>query len=412
MNNRIITLLCVLALLTVSATAASLQYSTVTYTPAPTAPGQLITVWVTLKNTTNSTATDVTVIPKPNYPFSVNPTGNNQLNFSSIGPYQSVTGKLDIQIDKQALNGTYPLEIQATEADGTGGIVHTLSVQVLSYKPQIEIITATLPSATPGQVIEASIEIRNIGSSRATNILLGTSDDRVVTSTGAIVDRPIKNIGSTLLYLDTLEPGQSKIIPIQFGIDSTAEQKTHLVPIKIKFQDENRSDYENTRYLGLRVQADAELDAYFTYDAVAKPIPGNTQEISVNLFNRGAATARNIVVEVMDNNSMSILSEKKIFIGTLDSDDFDSFKINTVIKKETTPGQEYPVKIRFEYKNQDNQTQTVEKEIPLTVFDPIALQANGSGGGIDLGLILIVIVLLVAAFFGYKRFFGKKTANK
>ena len=407
MNQKPIAILAILLLLTVNAAAGAVQISTVTYTPAPAAPGQLITVWVTLKNNSQNIAQQVTVEPQPAYPFTLSATGNNMLSFDAIAPFQTVTGKLEIEIDKQALNGTCPLEIRAAETGGMGGVSSVLQIRVISYKPQIELITADLPSVEAGQTVNTMITIKNIGSSGAINVLVGTFDNAASTTTSTF---PIKNIGPTLIYVDALGPNETKQIPMMFGVDPTAEQKTHLVPITIKYQDENRSDFSVTRYLGMRVQSDAELDAYLTYEDTAKPTPGATTEITVNLFNRGAATARNIVVQVEDSPSIDILSESKVFIGTLDPDDFDSFKLNAHIKNDLAPGKTYPIRLRFEFKNQDNQTQVIQKDLNLNVFD-----ANLANGGTQTGfpwdLVVIVIVLAVIGYFGYKRFFGKKTGK-
>jgi hypothetical protein len=411
MKNHIVIVTALLLLMAAAASAAVLQVSTLSYEPAPAAPGQLLTVWVTLTNNSNYTASQVVVEPNPKYPFSTNPTGASTLSFDSIGPYRSVTGKLDIQIDKAALNGSYPLEIRVRQAGDNTGISSTLTVTVLTYKPQIEILSAQMPSATPGQVIDTQLQIKNIGSSAAINILLGTSDDRVVTSTGAIVDRPIKNLGSTLTYIERLEAGETANIPMKFGIDASAEQKTYLVPIEINYQDENRSDFSVTRFLGMRVQSQPELDAYLTYDDAAKPYPGATVEVTVNLYNGGAGNAKNIVVEALENPQMTITTEKKVFIGTLDSDDFDSFKFTAKISDSVTAGDAIPVQIRFAYKNEDNETQTVLITAPLNTFDPKTANGNTGGDGL-LTTILIVVVLLVVGYFGYRRFFGKKKQEK
>ncbi|MDO8625528.1 MAG: hypothetical protein Q7R47_05575 [Candidatus Diapherotrites archaeon] len=411
MNNRIMIVTLLLLLLSVQASAAVLSVSTLSYEPAPAAPGQLITVWVTLTNSVNGTATSVSVEPRLSYPFTTNPTGKSTILFDSIGPYRSVTGRLDIQVDKGALNGTYPLEVRVTQGNETTGVSSTVSITVLTYKPQIEILSAEIPDTPPGQVVNATLKIKNIGSSRAINILLGTSDDRVVTTTGAIVDRPIKNIGSTLSYIESLDAGQTADIPMRFGVDTTAEQKTYLVPIQIKYQDENRSDFSVTRYIGMRIQAQPELDTYLTYDAKAKPYPGGTVEVTVNLFNRGTGSAKNIVVEAKENPLLDITTEKKVFIGTLDSDDFDSFKFTAHVADSVKAGEPIPLTIRFDYKNENNETKTLEIIAPLTVFDATTAKTDGQSEGISLFTIVLALILVVAAYFGYQRFFGKKNGK-
>ncbi len=397
-----------LAVFSASVLAGAVQVSSATYTPTPTGPGKLISVFVTIKNNSNSVADQVSVEPQLNYPFSLSETGRSSLFFDAIPPFQSVSGTLDIQVDKQALNGTYTLSIVAQE-EGLAGVAQDVAVQVISFKPQVEIVSSNIPDAVPGQSVQAEIEVRNIGSSNAINILIGTVES--LTSTGQIVERPIKNIGPSLVYLDSLSPNESRKVSMTLGVDSTAELKTHLIPFKIRFQDENRSESELTRFLGIRVNASAELDAYFSLESEVLLSPGARSLVTVNLFNRGVSSARNVVAEVLSSDSFTVMSEPQIFIGTLDSDDFDSFAVDLKVNSDLAPGT-YPVKVAFEFKNENNENMRVEKEVPLRVFSAQEAAGNGKSSGSVFDWILPLIVIALVVFFVYRRYRNRNSKRK
>lgn len=403
----LISLLLVLVTLP-AVSAVAFDLISATYSPAPASPGKLITLYATIRNTSSEDSGAITVTAKLDYPFSLSPSGKSEAPFSTVLGQQTALAVLEIPVDKAALNGNYPVEIRVKQ-EGRVVFGRLISIQVLAFKPQIEIIESKESEASPGQILQNTIIIRNVGSSTAKNIFIGTSDDRTVTTTGTVVDRPIKNLGASYIFLETLGPNETKEIPFTLGIDSTAEQKTHSVPIKIKFQDDNRSDYEVTRYIGIRVQGNASLDGSISPNSKSKAFPGGTADVSVNLFNRGSATARNIVVEVIDNPIWEIQSEKKVFIGTLDPDDFDSFNVTAKISPNTKPGS-YPITLKFEYKNQDYQTKTEEKTVTLQVVSQQDAKTNGQQGSIFDWLLPLAIIAVIA-YVGYRRFFGKRNNN-
>jgi len=347
--------------------AATYDLVSTSYSPAPASPGKLLTIYATIKNTSNNESGPVIITVKPEYPFSLSDSGKSTTSFGTVLPQQSVLATIELPVDKAALNGNYSMDIQVKEGEKVA-FARSITIQVLAQKPQVELVESRENNGKPGDVLEAKLVIRNVGSSAAKNIFIGTSDDRTITTTGLVVDRPIKNIGASYTFVESMEPNETKTISLQLGIDSTAEQKVHLVPIKIRFQDANRADYEVTRYIGIRVQGNAEMDASIAPNVKAKPYPGGKTDISVNLFNRGTAIARNVVVEIVDNPIWDVESEKKVFIGTLDPDDFDSFNLTAKIKPSVQPGN-YPVTLRFEYKNQDYQSKTEEKTVTLQVLN-------------------------------------------
>ncbi|MBU0635907.1 hypothetical protein KKE06_02665 [Candidatus Micrarchaeota archaeon] len=402
MHFKWILLLLFLALAIQGVQAATFSIAN-TYSPAPAEPGQLVTIWATITNSENAIAENVEVTLDLGYPFSTSEAGKSSAFFDQILSHQSKVAKLEIQTDKGALNGTYTIIVNVSE-DGQSRIGKDLSITITAIKPQVELIESSISEVSVGGILETTLTLRNTGSSTAKNILIGTGEDRTVTSTGIVVDRPIKTIGPSFSFLESIEPGATETVLLKLGVDSSAEQKTHVVPLTINFQDTNRSEYSITRYLGVLVRAIAELDGTIVQDQTTA-FPGTTAEFTINVFNRGSATARNVVVTLNAPPNVNITSEKKVFIGTMDPDDFDSFKVETTISGDTIPG-ELPISLLFEYKNQDFSTQSVQQQVSLNVVSQAEAQQNGGAG--LLGNIILVIVLIVIIYFVYKRFFKKK----
>lgn len=389
--------------------AVTFEVISATYTPAPASAGKLIQVFVTIQNKSNSDSDPTTITIKPEYPFSLSAAGKSEKTFSTILSGKTALAVLELQTDNTALNGLYTVEIQVKEGDAVKG--YPLAIQVTALKPQIEILSITENTAAPGQNLQTTLTIRNVGSSVAKNIFIGTSEDRTVTSTGLVIERPIKSLGTGLVFVESLEPNQNTDVLLNLGVDSTAEQKTHLVPIKIKYQDTNRSEFEVGRFIGILIRGNAEIDGDITANPTMRPYPGATTEFNVSLYNRGTATAKNLVVQIQENPIWEIQSEKKIFIGTLDPDDFDSFNLTAKIKQGVLPGT-YPITLLFDYKNQDNQASSVPKTIPITIYSESEAKSATTGDAPIWNWLIPLLVILGIGYFAYQKFVKKSNNAK
>jgi hypothetical protein len=117
------------------------------------------------------------------------------------------------------------------------------------------------------------------------------------------------------------------------------------------------------------------------------------------------------VVEVVDSPIWNVESEKKVFIGALDPDGFDSFTITATLAADVKPGS-YPITLRFNYRDPNYQPQTVERTVFFQVMSAQEAAAASGQGGFPWGTALLVIIILVVGYFGYRRFFAKKSGSK
>ena len=136
----------------------------------------------------------------------------------------------------------------------------------------------------------------------------------------------------------------------------------------------------------------------------------------VDMFNIGLADAKYVVVE-LSGQYMNI-EEPKQFIGTLEADDFDSFKTNISFDP-TTPMQEIPLTLSIQYKD-DQLVKRVETIVLMVGVGNPGVAAGGDGG---IGLILIGLVSLALQLIGLyvvlkwvypraKAFIGNRKKNK
>lgn len=375
-----------------------LEVQSFSYDPAPAIPGSKLSVWLQVKNNSSENFNDGFVklkldditIGRGNFPF--NAPIEELTKSTSIQPFQTVTLRYVVDVSPQALSGNYKVTVSMGKGDSTYLEVAKM-IDIVSRKPKIEIIDAPITQYKPGSQFEFPLKIKNLGSARAINILVGVDEDRTVTSTGTVVERPINSIGNSLHFVDEIEPLEETTVSLSLAIDNTAEVRTYTVPVTIQWQDENRNDYTETRIVGIRVIKEPDIDVSLGEIKLSETQKG-VRELNVDIFNKGASTAKNVIANISIENG-ELLSASKVFIGTLESDDFDSFK-NLIKLDQNTNTQ---VKMVITFSNANDESITIERTIAVPA--PTSAE-TGSGNGFDLiGTIALLVIGGLIGWFGH-----------
>ncbi len=411
MNWKNVLFLALLIFFAGNAAAGDLIASSFSYEPAPAAPGGTLSVWVYIKNDSSYLSEDAKLKVELSYPLSLQPGQEAEIGLGDIDLFKTKAVEFKILVDPKAIDGRYSIKFLF----GEGGFFKSKTelVSVLSRTPKLEIIESDVTQLEPGQVATVNLSIKNIGGSIAKNIVVKTTEDRTVTSTGVVVEREIVSLGATTKYVEFLDPDQQTTVQMQLAVNEGAELKNYSVPITMEYYDINGTAKTDTGYLGLKVTAAPEVDAVIS-SVTPYAFPGTTAELTIDLFNIGSADAKYVTVELSGEGVE--IAEPKQFIGTLEADDFDSFKTSAKFSQAVQPGQQLPITLKIIYKDPEQQTQVKPKQLSLKVLTAAEMQATAGIGpaAIIIGLFSLAVQLIglyVVARFGYrkfKQFRGKK----
>ncbi len=402
MRKWALLVLLALFLLPVTASAASTDVNNFTYDPVPAQAGKELTVWVNIKNTTNYIAENVSVEIIPKYPFSLLPGEKEIVEVGTLTPYQSSLLSFKLLVAPSAPKGTYELEFRMK--DNTEGIrVKPINIIVSANNPRVELIKSSETSAFPGQELPLKLTVKNIGGQKAKNVVVKIKEDRTVTTTGIVVEREIVPLGASAALAQDLNPNEEAIVELLLGINKEAKLKNYPLTVTVEYYDENGTQFSSTGYIGLNVVSSPELDAVIN-SVSPLGFPGGTSEIGIDVFNIGAGSASYVVAELSMEGAE--FSENKIFIGTLEPDDFDSFKTKAKIGDKITPGT-YNLELKLSFKDENNKMQTIQKSLPIKIVSAGEAQAaSGQAGnavfGI-IGLLLQLVGLFVVAKWLYNK---------
>ena len=385
MRKIILPLLFVL-LLAGYAFAGNIEASSLSYEPAPVAPGSALTIWAQVKNNSVYDAEDSIIQIKTEFPFTMQPGEEAVQKLGTIKPFDTVTVEYKLLVDDKAVDGFQTIKVLVGEEVPIRET--SFSINVLSRTPKLEIVESSVNELSPGKITPIILTIQNIGGSIAKNIVLKVNPERTITSTGVVVEREIVSLGASSKYIDRLDMGDSANVGLELSVNQNAELKNYSVPITLEYFDQNGTAKSETAYLGIKVTAEAQVDSVIN-SITPKAFPGGTSEIVVDMFNIGLADAKYVVIEL--SGQYISFEEPRQFIGTLEADDFDSFKTEVSFDP-MTPMQEIPLTLKVYYKD-DKLVERVEtKQFLVNVTSPG--EAVGGGGDILTGFIGLIAIVL------------------
>ena len=387
-----------------TAFAGQLLIGSVNYNPVPAQAGENLFFWANIDNNINADAKDAMFKISLLYPLSFEPNESDTVDLGDLGAWQSSTVTFNLRVAPEALDGNYDVVLSTSESAGAG-FSKTVTVKVLRRNPKIELIESTLNGGEPGQEITTNLILKNIGFGKAQNIIVKIEEDRTVTSTGIVVERKVKPVGSATMYAKGLSPGETASVPLNLGIDTDAAIQTYLVPLKIYYADSTGKDMNFTSAtIGITVMGSPKLDA------VAGPLepiayPGAESEISIDLFNTGVGSARFVVAELQAG--FAEIENSKVFIGTLEADGFDSFKTKLRIAGDAEP-ETQPIILKLTYVDESNETRVEAITLNVRVYSAQEAQSLLGAQPSLWFYTTLLLALFIIGKFVYRRFAKKK----
>lgn len=140
---------------------------------------------------------------------------------------------------------------------------------------------------------------------------------------------------------------------------------------------------------------------------------GKNGDLTINVVNRGKLDIKFLTLTLLPSDDYEIISPTEVYIGELESDDFDTVDYNIFIEEsvasDDTVYVDLPVKI--EYTDSNNRDYTGQSQVKLKVYSQDDLKRLGlmTAGGSN-NMYMIVGLIAVGGIVWYWR--KKRKANK
>lgn len=321
------------------------------------------------------------------------------INLGGISALSSSQAAISIKIDENAPSENSYVSLDVTYYTGTSNYEKIFSIPITITREsilQLENVNFSSPTS-PGKTVNLTFELKNEGQGDARDIIVSLDQNSNFTASGS----------SGEYFISRLAGSQSNVITIPLTISPDAEIGTSTIPIRITYFDETRTNnYTVVKKIGVLISG--KYNFIVTPESQDVLTEGRTGSITVKIANAGNQEARFIVLNSISSKSFD-LSPTTIYIGNLNSDDYDSEKL-TIKVGSVEPGT-YPISFQISYKDlfgtSYNELYSVNAKISSKAD---YLSANGNQSPLPI-LIVAVIVVIVFVFL-YKKNYLKALFRK
>ncbi|MBI2558579.1 hypothetical protein HYW20_04605 [Candidatus Woesearchaeota archaeon] len=408
MKKLVVLVLFIMATSLVSAAVSSEYYgespkiivSLANQDPDPVEPGKIVEVSFKMDNQ-GTLANNVVFDIEPEYPFSLLPGEAKTKILGTLGTSQNgertVFVKYKLKVDQNAVDGSHEIKVRyKTENFDLWNMLEDLIIKVQSKDAilSVEKYTTTPEVVAPGSKAKLMIGLRN----HASSIL---KDVKITLDLGKSGDEqtPFAPVGSTNEKVISVVDAQG-YIPLEFSLmaDPDAKSKVYKVPLKMQYSDIINKNYSKTLIIAVVVGAEPDISVYI--DSTKVYTAGKTGEVTVKIVNKGLTDVKFLNVNLDKADGYKVLSPYEVYLGNIDSDDYETADFKLGIDKTSKGKTILPLTIEYKDANNADYKKKVNLELPIyTSSEAKRLGLVEGNGKIKW---IIVVIVIVGGFFGYR----------
>ncbi len=232
---------------------------------------------------------------------------------------------------------------------------------------------------SPGEEGDLDINVENILTDRVEDL-----------SFSLILDKsPFISVGGSEDSVNKINEGDEERFIFRIKAANDIKPGDYSIPYSIKYKINNEIQQKGGT---IGVSVIAETDLGFSVN-LENPIVGEKGKISIKIVNKGFANAKFVNVRIIPEG-FTVLSDNEVYIGNIDSDDFDSASFDVLFNKRNPE-----LLAIVEYTDFDNKKITKDIQQEIIVYTPEEAIKNGikkkSNMGLIIGGIIVVLIVLI-----------------
>jgi hypothetical protein len=373
--------------------------------PDPVAPGRYVELRFQIENLGTAQADNLVFELNPEYPFSLDPGVSPQIKLGtfygrSIGT-ESATLYYKLKVDPNALEGLNTVKLgYSIDGGDSWALLDTFEIRVQASDPQIAIssVSTSPERLEPGKNAKLTVTVSNMADSFIQDVSV-----KLDLSSSTLPFAPVNSV--TEQKAKTITAGNT----MDFGFDlitmGDAVSNIYKVPITLRYHDSagnlhNKSDYISI-IVGTAPDIQVMLDSQSFYTA------GVAGDVSIKFVNKGVTNAKFMNVQILPSDSFELLSADTVYIGKLDSDDFETADFKIFVKPTSEKIVGMPMQIT--YTDSNNQAYEQKLNIPIKMYSGAELKKFGLVKGSNMSWIFFLVVVAGVGYYIYRK---KKKAKK
>ncbi len=378
--------------------AGSLKiYSEPVYaTPFPAEPGKYFEIWLKIQNT-GFTVNDAYCEILAKYPFSLDAGEVPEKQLGQIVREGYAYARYRIRVASDAVQGSNELSVRCRTDANPAWVNATLAIPVKTAQPTLNIQGFTIEprEVRPGNGMKATMSVKN----NAPNALKD-----IVVKIDLTADAPLAPVGGgTERRVASLAPGGVAEVVFEAIVLPDAAPKIYRIPVKISYGDELGGAYSKEELLSVVVSDSPRITVGLESTTIIRS--GSQGKVTLKIVNGGLAEAKFLRVTIPEANGFETLSPHEAYIGTLNSDDYETAEFALFVNQTEAKSILLPVEIEFVDALNREVSQTAAVHIRL--YSEEEISAMGLEQKAGLSVFVVVVVVAVAAYLayrGYQRF--------
>ena len=193
-----------------------------------------------------------------------------------------------------------------------------------------------------------------------------------------------------------LAPTAKAMLTYDMIANPESELKVYKVPLLVTYYDRLGIKYSKNNTIGITVYAKPEYNIDLENSEVFTK--GQTGEITLSISNKGNSDIKFFNIELLPSNGYAIISNPRIYVGNLDSDDFETatYKINSKSSK--------PIKLDLKANYKDEYNNDFSDNISISMPLYSIYQAKNLGLAKRSYFWLEIISGIIVLIFVYKLY--------
>ena len=252
--------------------------------------------------------------------------------------------------------------------------------------------------AQPNQVVHLWIKVQNVGEA--------TLEDATFK---LIPEYPfsLPDGYSGILREGDLKAGESRILEYDIKVAKDAVEGYYDLTVGACADTDCKNYQKITFQLFVNTGGEAKVEVLVeSFDSL---VGGTTGDITLSIVNRGQLGAKFLVVEIGKSDEVKILNPSRIYIGELDSDDFETVDLNIYANPSITTTKDIMLPIKLEFSDINDKSYTLNQEVSFPVYskEDVNKYNAPTSGNMSKLLVIAFFALVVIAYFIWKK--KKKT---
>jgi hypothetical protein len=230
--------------------------------------------------------------------------GNSQFE-GELGPGQSVN--LTFLIEAPQKNGIF-FPVLRVRVKGAASLIYPIPVNVnmpvaLLRTPALVVEQPPIASIRPGEQIDLSMTLTNVGESAADDIAIRIIDE----------DPSIAPSKGGFFHINHLEAGETRSIEVSLYSDKSAPSGIHELPLSLQYTLVDGSQAHQTESIGVNIRGQSELVIRSVTTDPVRVGEGDQFDLIIRLENTGTGEARSIQAGI----DLPLQGIKDAYIGTI-----------------------------------------------------------------------------------------------